>query len=238
MNYEDAKKKAQKLMAMAKDQRGNENEAERALAQAESLMRKFGIEAGELTESAASKDFDWGSDFAPYGWGGRPAKSTPKWAQYIATGVAVFTDTIARLHVSRELGHGVGFYGERSDTIFAAWLQVYLRDSVLKEAAKQKDLTRVEREEFKKAMASRLSARMRELRRERDKIFAESGTGTALVVISDKLAKREEQFGTENYKNSNVRYTSSDALTRGQEAGNKVGFNRPLEGTAERMKLA
>jgi len=44
MDKDQAIRKAQKLMAVAMDGRGNDNEAERALAQAETLIRKFGIE--------------------------------------------------------------------------------------------------------------------------------------------------------------------------------------------------
>ena len=48
MDKEQAIRKAQKLMAVAMDGRGNDHEAERALAQAETLMRKFGIEQAEI----------------------------------------------------------------------------------------------------------------------------------------------------------------------------------------------
>ena len=48
MDKEQAIRKAQKLMAVAMDGRGNGHEAERALAQAETLMRKFGIEQAEI----------------------------------------------------------------------------------------------------------------------------------------------------------------------------------------------
>jgi len=109
MLREDAIKKAQKLMAVAQDGRGNENEAERALAQAEFLMRKFGIEQAEVVGSAARVDFDWTNDFAPYGVPRQPAKSCPTWADWVAVGVAVFTDTIVRRHYNPERGYGWGF---------------------------------------------------------------------------------------------------------------------------------
>ena len=56
MDKEQAIRKAQKLMAVAMDGRGNGHEAERALAQAETLMRKFGIEQAEIASTRAASD--------------------------------------------------------------------------------------------------------------------------------------------------------------------------------------
>jgi hypothetical protein len=127
MDKEQALRKAQKLMAVAMDGRGNGHEAERALAQAETLMRKFGIEQAEIASTKAASDFDWAEAFHPYGPPKNPAKSCPRWFQFISTGVANFTDTIVRLHYDPALGYGVGFYGDRADTLFAQWLTGYLK---------------------------------------------------------------------------------------------------------------
>ena len=113
MDKEQAIRKAQKLMAVAMDGRGNGHEAERALAQAETLMRKFGIEQAEIASTRAASDFDWAEAFHPYGPPKNPAKSCPRWFQFISTGVANFTDTIVRLHYDPAQGYGVGFYGDR-----------------------------------------------------------------------------------------------------------------------------
>lgn len=242
MNREDAIKKAQKLMAVAQDGRGNDNEAERALSQAEFLMRKFGIEQAEVVGSAAKADFDWTSDFAPYGVARQPAKSVPKWYQFISTGVATFTDTIVRLHYDRERGYGVGFYGERSDVMFAVWLITYLRDNVWKEVQKAKKdhphWGKTDTEDFRKAMAIRLSTRMRVLRKERDEVFATSGTGTALVVVSDKLARRDAEFGGQQYDKSKVEARNHEAANAGRAAGDRVGFNRPVAGNQQYVAIA
>jgi hypothetical protein len=246
MNREDAIKKAQKLMAVAGDGRGNDNEAERALAQAEALMRKFGIEQAEVV-GAASQGFDWANDFAPYGVPRQPAKSVPLWADFVAVGVAIFTDTIVRKHYKADKGYGHGFYGERSDVMFAVWLQTYLRDIVwreVKKAAKEHGWGRVESEDFRKAMSTRLQARMKALRAERDKEFAAAvdsrgETGTALVIVSDKLVKRDAEFGEQKFgKTQQVSVRSASAIAAGREAGNRVGFNRVVGGGAEKARIA
>jgi hypothetical protein len=105
MDKEQAIRKAQKLMAVAMDGRGNGHEAERALAQAETLMRKFGIEQAEIASTRAATDFDWAEAFHAYGPPKNPAKSCPRWFQFISTGVANFTDTIVRLHYDPALGY-------------------------------------------------------------------------------------------------------------------------------------
>lgn len=233
MDRETAMRKAQKLMGMATDGRGNEQEAETALRQAEFLMRKFGLEQSEVVASKASATFDWGTDFAPYSWTDYRVTSVPSWYQWIATAVANFTDTIVKLHSKADLGLGVGFYGEVSDVAFAVWLQTYLRDAVRKTVERQTDLARSEKADFRKAMVLRLTARMRDLRAEREEVFKTSGTGRALVIVNDKLAKRDAEFGAQTYgKAKRVELRSGAAAARGREAGDRVGFNRPISGGA------
>lgn len=232
MDRDQALRKAQKLMAVAMDGRGNDNEAERALAQAETLMRKFGLEASEVQGSQAAKDFDWGSSFAPYGVPRQPAKSIPTWFGIVAMGVAKFTDTIVKVHYRSELGYGVGFYGEASDVIFAQWLVTYLRDAVWRETKKYGG-DRTTNGDFRHAMASRLQGRMYALRAERDVVYSEAVNtagqkGTALVVVSDKLARRDEEFGPQESRSKKRQYQNGIAAMAGYAAGEKVGFNRPI----------
>lgn len=236
MDKDQAIRKAQKLMAVAMDSRGNENEAERALAQAEALIRKFGLEQAEIASTAAVSDFDWAEAFHAYGPPNNPAKSCPKWFQFISTGVAGFTDTIVRLHYDPTQGYGVGFYGDRADTLFAQWLVGYLKVSVwsaLYNARKEHPKwNRSDGEDFRKAMAARLSSRMMELRRERDVEFAAArtchGTGTALMQVADKLAQRNAEFGAPKYKSSRIEIRDHLAAHKGSLAGDQVGFAKPL----------
>lgn len=244
MDKEQAIRKTQKLMAIVMDGRGNENEAERALAQAESLMRKFGIEQAEIASAEAAADFDWANAFHAYGTPQNPAKSCPRWFQFISTGVATFTDTIARLHYDPALGYGVGFYGDRADTLFAQWLVGYLKDNVrsaLNHTRKDHpEWGRTEAEDFRKAMAAKLSSRMKDLRRERDVEFAVApsrmGTGTALVLVNDKLNQRDAEFGSPKYRPSRIELRDQTAAHKGSLAGDKVGFAKPLSGSDARTR--
>lgn len=241
MDKDQAIRKAQKLMAVAMDGRGNGNEAERALAQAELLIRKFGLEQAEIASTNAASDFDWADAFHAYGPAKNPAKSCPKWFQIISTGVAVFTDTIVRLHYDQVQGFGVGFYGDRADTLFAQWLVGYLKSNVweaLNRAHREHpEWSRREMEDFRKAMAARLSVRMSALRKERDVAFAaasavhaDQGRANALVHVTDKLAKRDAEFGSPKYKTSRVTVRDQNAAMKGTLAGDEIGFSKPLRG--------
>ena len=238
MDKDQAIRKTQKLMAVAMDSRGNGREAERALIQAEALIRKFGIEQAEIASIEAAIDFDWAEAFHAYGSPQNPAKSCPKWFQIVSTGVATFTDTIVRLHYEASHGYGVGFYGDRADTLFAQWLVGYLKGRVwaaLGLARKDHpEWGRIESEDFRKAMAGRLSFRMLELRRERDIEFAAApsreGVGTALILVADKLEKRNLEFGMPKYRTSRMEVRDQVAALKGSLAGDLVGFSKPLEG--------
>lgn len=241
MDRDQALRKAQKLMAIAQDGRGNENETERALAQAEFLMRQFGIEASEIATDAP-QEYDWGTGFAPYGVPRQPAKSIPSWYGVVAMGVAKFTDTIVKQHYSSEQGYGVGFYGEASDVLFAVWLVTYLRDAVWR-AAKKFGGDRKANGDFRHAMACRLQARMYALRAERDVAYRDAvnsagKTGTALVIVSDKLAKRDAEFGEQKTKPAKREYRDMGATLAGRDAGDKVGFNRPVGTTNNDRRIA
>ena len=227
MDIDRAKEKVAKLLRLAKNDAASENEAERALSQAEALMRQFGIEAGELLEGQAAKGFEWGSQFSAYGNKYHQAKTLPKWYSYLAVGVANFTDTIAKMHSHPTQGVGIGFYGDQGDIVFAVWLIEYLRDTVQHSAAGRKDLDRAQREAFRTAMSLRLIKRMKELRAERNDAFKAS-SGTALVVVSDKLAQRDAEFGAPNYQKYKARITDRNAAEAGRAAADKVGFSRPL----------
>jgi hypothetical protein len=240
MDKDQAIRKAQKLMAIAMDGRGNGHEAERALGQAETLIRKFGLEQAQVASTQVPYGFDWAEAFHAYGPPKNPARTCPKWFQIISTGVAYFTDTIARLHYDATLGVGVGFYGDHADTIFAQWLVGYLKNSVwdaLNAAHRQHpEWSRSDMEDFRRAMAVRLSGRMADLRRERDVEFAAAptaqGTGTALVLVTEKLARRNEKFGTPKYKTARVTVRDAMAAHKGSLAGDKVGFAKPIQSSA------
>ena len=234
MDVNKAKDKLAKLMAVAKNAGSAEGEASNALRMAEAIMRKFGLEeADAVTE--APKNFDWSSQFVPYVYDGCKATKMPPWIQCMAVGVAEFTDTVAKIH-TRNGGVGIGFYGEISDVAFAQWLLQYLIDNVQKEASAHVELGRSGRIQFRTAMASRISKRMKDLRAERTEAFAAS-TGTALVVVNRKIEERNQEFGASNYKTTKIEVRDRGAFEAGCAAGNKVNFSKPISGKQAHAQL-
>jgi hypothetical protein len=75
---------------------------------------------------------------------------------------------------------------------------------------------------------------MRDLRLERDAEFAAAatsqGTGVALVLVTDKLEKRDAEFGSPKYKHSRITARDQMAAHKGSLAGDQVGFGKPIEG--------
>lgn len=80
---------------------------------------------------------------------------------------------------------------------------------------------------------------MKALREERNEALAKSGTGTALVVVTDKLALRDQEFGAPKYgKPKQVNITSREGAMRGRAAADRVGFNKVIDGNNKTMVTA
>lgn len=229
MDINEARAKIMKLMAMAQDKDGaSAQEVETALRHAESLMRKHGIDASTLTpDQIASTKFNWESGYYAFGRDGKPTSKNPQWFGWLACAVANFTDTIVVSACDPHLGYGVSYKGDEEDVVFALWLIGYLKDAIRKATREASLSSATQRETFRKSMSLGLCNRMRDLRKERQAAFA--STGTALVVVSDKLAKRDEFFGGPKYKQTKgITLRDQEAAGKGMQAAQKVQFNRPL----------
>ncbi|MBK8121265.1 MAG: hypothetical protein IPK39_20490 [Sulfuritalea sp.] len=50
------------------------------------------------------------------------------------------------------------------------------------------------------------------------------------MLVTDKLAKRDAEFGLPKYKHSRITVRDQMAAHKGQPGGNQVGFAKPIEG--------
>ncbi len=80
------------------------------------------------------------------------------------------------------------------------------------------------------------------LRRERDVAMREAVTksgSTALVVVQNKLALRDKEFGKQRTRtqSNGVRY-GSEGFSAGRSAAEKVNFNRPIGSGAQPRQLS
>lgn len=226
---ESAKLKVAKLLRLGQDGAASENEAETALRQAEALMRKYGIDRSQVLKEGGQIEYKWESGYYDFGRDGQPVKKNPIWYQWLIVAIANFTDTIAYNSWDHARGCAlVKFAGELEDVVLALWFAEYLKDAVRRGTRNANMGSSAGREAFRKAMSLRLCARMRQMREERTRVFS---TSTALVVVSDKLTKRDEHFGKAKYKTGKaVTISNLDAIRRGHAEAEKVQFNKPLSG--------
>jgi len=234
----DIKSKIRKLLAMASDIRGNEHENETAMRMADRLMRQHNIDVADIEGSTGKQtQYQWGSVIIPVGEQAKACNWSPMWMGFLGVGVGRFTDCRASWFNHHVYHRCMKFEGDAVDLEYAAWLYKMLRDTGY---AESKSVSGAHRETFRKSFAIRLCDRMRTLRAERDVAMraAVTKTGsTALVVVQNKLALRDKEFGKQRIRNSrnSVRY-ASEGFTAGRSAAEKVNFNRPIgSGTQPRQ---
>lgn len=248
---DDVKTKIAKLMAMAQDGRGNEFEMEAALRQAQKLMLRHGIDIAEIAAaSGQAPRYDWVTVNVPAG-APHPVSSSPLWFGFLITAIAEFTD--CHIAYKRIQGHGIcaAFSGDNSDVQYAVWICKHLRDTIRAMSARYPG-DRADRETFRKGMVRRLSERMAALRKEaREEMKAaetaaateyaaakiaghlsggvnQPAASSALALVDNKIALRNEQFGRQRTKTTRVNSGNSAARQAGAAAGDRVGFGRPI----------
>lgn len=230
----DIRDRISKLLAMATDSRGNEHENETAMRMADSLMRKHGIDAADLEASTGKKTvYNWRSVIIPVGEQAKPCNWSPLWMGMLGVGAGRFTDCRASWIDDHQYQRCMKFQGDEADIEYASWLFKKLRDHGY---AESKSVPGRHRETFRKSYAIRLCERMKTLRAERDVAMKEAvtKTGTALMVVQNKLALRDAEFGKQRVR-SGGRSTKfgSEGFHEGKAAADRVNFNRPIESQAQ-----
>ena len=229
--------KVRKLLAMARDGRGNENEEAIAMRHANKIMAEYGIAEAECDMSVLDAGkMVFGEVFA--GMDGRAPepgkvhKSYSTWVGVLAVGVARFTDSI----VGRSLtgnGQMLVFRGEREDVLLARWLLGVLTESLQREQKASGWTSRADAGSFRMSAASTLSWRLRDLANERRAMYETAkreSNSRALVVIDRKALEIVKRFGTQKTRTNRAGYSSSAAAIAGQEAGRRINIpaGRPI----------
>lgn len=231
----DIREKVKKLLAFAADGRGNENEAESAMRMAEGLMRKHSIDISELqAASGKAATFNWKSVTIPVGEKARPTNWSPMWLGILSYGVGQFTDCRVSWTNHDDYHRCIKFEGDEWDIEYAAWLFKKVRDIGYAEAYA---LPGNQRDQFRKGFASKLCARMRNLRAERDAAMkaAVTSTGNALVLVHDKLIQRDSEFGKQGVRKSRPANWGTEGFSAGSLAANNVSLNKPIGGGSKAL---
>ena len=233
----DIKDRINKLLAMANDTRGNEHENEVAMRMAERLMRQHNIDVADLEASSGKKaEYNWRKIIVAVGEKAAPASWRPMWIGFLGLGVGKFSDCKTEWTQHSEFGYCIEFAGDANDLEYAAWLFKKLRDFGY---AESKSVAGKHRETFRKSYAIRLQERMRVLRTERDQAMkaAVTKTGNALMVVNNKLALRDAQFGRQGVRNSRANL-GSQGFREGRNAADRANFTRPLGSAANQPRLS
>ena len=231
----DVRDRIKKLLAMANDDRGNEHENETAMRMADKLMRQHNIDVADLEESTGkTTTYIWATTVIPLGEFAKRMTWRPMWTGFLGMSVGKFTDCKVQWSENEDYGHCIKFMGDETDIEYAGWLFKKMRDFGY---AESKAVEGKHRDTFLKAYALKLGERMRKLRIERDAALkaAVTRTGTALMVVENKVALRDAEFGKQGVgRKTNVRF-ASDGFHQGRAAAERVTFNRPIGSQAKQQ---
>lgn len=229
--------KVRKLLAMARDGRGNATESETAMRQANKMMAEFGIEEAEFdlqqldSDAMVFGEATCGSDGrAPMQ--GKVYRSMPSWSGMLAVGVGRFTDTV----VSRrrtEHGELLVFRGEREDVLLARWMLGVLGEAIEIERRASGWKGKGEATSFRVSAVSTLCSRLRTLNAERRAMYedAKRTSGSrALMVVDRKAVEVAKRFGVQKTRTSRGGYSSTGAAMAGAAAGSRINIpsGRPV----------
>lgn len=236
--------KLKKLFAMARHAGSNETEAETALRQANKIMTEFGIQEAEVDMAAINAHtMKFGErEVGPDGRKMEPGKvhrQAPRYAGYLALGVARFCGCVVEWRVTAN-GSVLVFQGEQQDTLFAQWLFGILVNRMLAEQLLSGWTRRGEAVQFLEGAALTLSRRLKELAAERRAAFQQAASHSkALAVVDHKAMEVARLFGHQRTRTSysGSRSADSGARVAGREAGATINIpsGRPIGSTARKQ---
>lgn len=225
MNTDRILDKVKKLLALAQDPSAAPQEAETAARQAASLLAKYNLDLGDLTDRELEAEWDITEAVMP---GCRPGKKNPKvvpsWIGILAFGVKLYTRTRV---ISR--GGMVVFRGARQDVELGHWMLKALIELAYRQSQSSDDPGG-----FRNGFAQVVQRRLRALADDRDKLDAESPT--SLVVVDKLQSKLDELYGQDRSKRSRTR-ASEDGRLAGQSVALPTSRPIPQGGTAKALPL-
>lgn len=238
---ESVLRRVEKLLAIARDDRANENEAAAAASQAEKLMRKFNIDFAQEIGSKIKQGQDMGTEdvVATAKDNGTPAERVPTWAQWLAVAVARMHDCGARSQYTRtDKGTEacIRFYGYADDVRVAAWTFDYLVKTVNRLCkAYRKDPRylmggRVVMNSYRNGMASGILNTINRAADEHQREMQAAVSSRALVVVKQQAI--EEKFGEFEYRQTkSTAHFDPVAYAKGREAGKNIDIRRAVGNT-------
>lgn len=236
--------KVRKLLAMARDGRGNATEEQTAMRQANKLMAEYGIAEAECDlASLDAGTMSFGeAQCMPDGRApeqGVTHKTMPGHIGTLALAVAKFTDSIVILKTTAN-GKTLIFRGERNDVLLARWLLGVLIYSINREQKDSGWSSKADATAFKVGATRELYKRLFALHAERQAMYQAAqreSNSRALVVVDRKHGQIAKLFGAQRVRHTAARGRGDNgAGIAGREAGQRINIpaGRPIGGTAQR----
>jgi len=221
--------KIQKLLAMAKHNASNENEAATALRQAESMMRKHDIDFADVNAQKLSTD-----DMSE----GKTGESrNSRWLWSLAWSASYLTSTLPW----RRRGE-ITFCGTKEDVQVALLMHDYLVGVTERLASKYRGeegewrhSLRAQRSAFKMGLVGRICKRCFAIKADREKDLTKASvSGKDLVIVKSDLIK--QSFPMIQYSAAKSQRTSCiGSYKNGQRSGNGVSLNGQVGSTKRTM---
>lgn len=220
--------KIQKLLAMAKHNASNENEAATALRQAESMMRKHEIEFAEIDAKKLSTD-----DMSE-GKTGEYRNSS--WIWTLAWAASYLTSTLPW-----KQGAEITFCGTKEDVQVALLMHDYLVGVAERLAGNYSDpnewqhSVKKQRNAFKMGLAHSICRRCKSIKIQRENDLTKaSSSGKDLVIVKSDLIK--QSFPMIKYSSPRRQRTAcGDSYGAGLDAGKGVSLNDQVGSTKRTM---
>ena len=221
--------KIQKLLAMAKHNASNENEAATALRQAESMMRKHEIDFADVNAQKLSTD-----DMSE----GKTGESrNSSWVWTLAWAASHLTSTLPW----RRYGE-ITFCGTKEDVQVALLMHDYLVGVTERLASKYQGADddwahslRAQRNAFKMGLVRRICERCGDIKDEREEALTKASvSGKDLVIVKSDLIKKS--FPMIHYSSPKRQMTECVLSYRnGVRSGNGVSLNDQVGSTKRTM---
>lgn len=237
-NIDSVMRRVQKLLAMAQDGRGDQNEAAAAAQMAEKIMRKYQIDHQDVIVNDLKTGGNLStSDHVAYtGVGALPkghkAVTVPVWCNWIAVSVAAFLDCGARI-VDTPGGKRVRFYGLKQDVLVCGWMFDYLLSTtraLVEQFRKQGGTVTKDGgvASYRRGVALGITSKLQEMTTEKEaEVEAEQvkiGTGSSLMLLKREAV--EQKYGlVYSTKTKVVKFRNADAYSTGQAHGKSVDMN-------------
>lgn len=247
-----------KMLRMAEDKRGNENESAAAASMVQKLMDKYNLDFSDLVMKDLDDDESIQSEFAIDDFDYVPSRA-PGWLTTLSVAVGQLFDCGVRLQWKpRRLGTrpyaNVKFFGYKTDLQVCLWTYDFLVREINRLAdayyenlatgggvtAQERSIlvfhsSKVVKKSFRIGCSSELIRKLKLMADQKRADAAGSSASTALVVA--KRAKIDEKFGEFRYQINEGDQILTSVADRGREAGAKINTHTPLAGQKTEAQL-